>query len=1143
MAQSRREAGAACAKYPKGPAGRRHPSLCAIALIVLAWGGTRCAKGDAVLLSIRDVPPDGLVIARVDLSAAVQWAKLGPVAPEAVRAVLESSGKPAPCQFVPDDDFDGRRRVAGMFLLRLPEATDTNVRLEFGPAAGAAAKPFDGAVKTPSYTVEHDPKRSGGFPSSITFAATGKRFDAIRWNDRLHHRKLGSFVLSASNAQPKVRRISDGPLATVIRVEGRYTRGADQRPDSQAEAVYDWCYLRDRPLVYVTATIRQAKPFTWHETHFLELVTPGDDFLHWAGGEPLKRGEFSGTKKSLHFSNWGALVDGKSAIGMFRCGQVLFYDHIKGHGTYLQAHGDAAWRDWGSTRLSRSAWLWIGSADDPVEQIRAAARAVAPTDARAVVRVDAIRKEIDAVRKQAAELQREARRKALWRASAAEQLEARGRYAEALAAGGGKLPPSWTTVWAGEMALILERGDGGLRLLSLFDTAAGRELSAPDPPSLFRVTLRHSKTKEEVSLVADAGWGAVEAATVENQPAGATEIRWRKPAESRLAGLRVVARAIPDARVSAVRWKLTVDNVPAPWSVWRVVFPQVAVADPGPGAEVFFPRAAGEVKRDAWRRDFRFRGTYPSGWTSMPFMAAYSADRSMGLYVAMHDPLGSTKDVVVEDAPANHAVVFSFDHPAANMGVAGTGFALEGEGVWQLLRGDWFDAATIYRDWVRGHARWYPKLGPDGREDTPRWMRELPAWALSGGAPGACEKQVASMAKTLGVPLGFHWYSWHQIPFDNDYPHYFPTKKGFAESVARLQKQGVYVMPYINGRLWDTHDRGTEDFEFTKLARPATTKDEKGEPYLESYSSKESDGQRVRLAAMCPTTELWQKTVRRIVLRLMNECGVRGVYIDQVAAARPRLCFDKTHGHPLGGGHWWTEGYWKLLDAIRAEMPDDRMLTTECNGEPYIRCFDGYLTWHWQYDGQVPAFPAVYGGSIQMFGRAYRGGPTQNLALRMKAAQQLVFGEQIGWLNPSQLQRKENLEFFRPVVRLRWRLRRYFYAGEMARPPRLAGAIPRVTADWQWSGEWPVTTDAVMAGAWRLPSEKKLVLLFANVSDKPVTARVEYDASEYGFTGPAIKVTKITADASGESFTSPPKIARKVTFPPRATWAWEVTAE
>jgi hypothetical protein len=156
----------------------------------------------------------------------------------------------------------------------------------------------------------------------------------------------------------------------------------------------------------------------------------------------------------------------------------------------------------------------------------------------------------------------------------------------------------------------------------------------------------------------------------------------------------------------------------------------------------------------------------------------------------------------------------------------------------------------------------------------------------------------------------------------------------------------------------------------------------------------------VKLAAMCPATALWQNQVRDIVLRLFNDCGVSGVYIDQIAAAAPRLCFDASHGHDLGGGHWWTEGYWKLLSAIRAAKPAACMITTECNAEPYIKWFDGYLTWHWQEQNMVPAFSAVYGGALQMFGRAYRGGPSQDLAHRMKAGQQLVFGEQIGWFGP-----------------------------------------------------------------------------------------------------------------------------------------------
>jgi hypothetical protein len=694
-----------------------------------------------------------------------------------------------------------------------------------------------------------------------------------------------------------------------------------------------------------------------------------------------------------------------------------------------------------------------------------------------------------------------------------------------------------TNVTAGDLGLLLQRTEGGIRLAGLYDSSARRQLLALPALSLFDLTLRHVTSKETMQLKADAGWTGCEVTAP--YPAKGAEMRWQRPAEKRLEGLRVVAHVVPEP-AGALRWRLKVEGVPADWSVWKVRFPQLAVADLGPQASVLFPRGPGEVQRDVWQRTFQYRGTYPSGWTAMQFLAAYDKEGKTGLYVAAHDPLAGTKEILVESRPAERSLLLAFEHPAAGMGVGGNGFELSGEAVWQLFRGDWFDASIIYRNWVRRHAGWYPRLGPEGRADTPLWMRELSAWAQTGGAPAECAARVKAFQKFLGVPVGFHWYTWHQIPFDNDYPHYFPAKPGFAEAVRDLQASGVYVMPYINGRLWDTHDKGPEDFEFTRLALPAATKDERGTPYIESYGSKESDGSPVRLAVMCPATELWQKTIRETVLRLFGECGVKGVYIDQVAAAQPELCFDRTHGHPLGGGHWWTEGYWSLMESIRKAKPADRMLTTECNAEPYTQVFDGYLTWHWQYDGQVPAFPAVYGGAIQMFGRAYRGGPSKDLALRMKAGQQLVYGEQIGWLDPGVVAEQDNAAFLRKVVRLRHALRRYFFAGEMARPPRLLGTIPKATADWQWSGPWPVSTDALLAGAWRLPGEKKLALVLVNVGDEPVRATLDFDAACYDLPAGSLTITRIESDGPGEKAPAPRTFQRAVSAAPRQAWAWEI---
>ena len=63
---------------------------------------------------------------------------------------------------------------------------------------------------------------------------------------------------------------------------------------------------------------------------------------------------------------------------------------------------------------------------------------------------------------------------------------------------------------------------------------------------------------------------------------------------------------------------------------------------------------------------------------------------------------------------------------------------------------------------------------------------------------------------------------------------------------------------------------------------------------------------------MCPATNYWQNTIGDVVDTLCgphNSFATDGVYIDQIAAAGPRPCWDPTHGHPVGGGSHWVEGY------------------------------------------------------------------------------------------------------------------------------------------------------------------------------------------------------------------------------------------
>ncbi len=139
------------------------------------------------------------------------------------------------------------------------------------------------------------------------------------------------------------------------------------------------------------------------------------------------------------------------------------------------------------------------------------------------------------------------------------------------------------------------------------------------------------------------------------------------------------------------------------------------------------------------------------------------------------------------------------------------------------------------------------------------------------------------------------------------------------------------------------------------LPCPRQPRDEQGQPYEERYGSKEADGSPVRFRRDVSRHRAVAGSHPLHLSRLFDEYHVDGVYIDQISAMSPKLCFDTTHGHPLGGGHWWVEGYWAMLQSIRDAMPEGAMLTSECNSEPFARWFDGYLTWTQQHDGQVPA--------------------------------------------------------------------------------------------------------------------------------------------------------------------------------------------
>lgn len=517
-----------------------------------------------------------------------------------------------------------------------------------------------------------------------------------------------------------------------------------------------------------------------------------------------------------------------------------------------------------------------------------------------------------------------------------------------------------------------------------------------------------------------------------------------------------------------------------------------------------------------------------------------------GIYTSVHDPFGSAKELEMSITGGRLATRWIW--PVPNMGVPGTGWQMPGEIVVQTFEGDWFDLAQIYRAWAEKEAGWWPRDKQAGRPDTPDWFKDMPVWIMSNGPwprklPPIPIDQVVSKVKRFAeymgsIPCAMHWYNWHQIPFDHSYPHYFPEKEGFAQGVKELQAAGVRVMPYINAHLWDTQ---LEDFR--TVAWPAAAKTRDGRFPAEKYNEN-------TFAPMCPTTPQWRKTVEDLILRLTGpEFEVDGVYLDQVSAQPPTPCFDTTHGHPLGGGCWWTtEGYWPMLDRIRGILATARpgaILTSESSSEPYANRLDGYLTWLGYRDGTdaIPLFHAVYAGQVQLFGRLYKNDSWKGLAMRMKTAQALVWGEQIGWICPEVMDDPEAAMFLKTQARLRYELRSYLARGRMARPPVLLTDGTQVTENWVAAKDLMVTTPTVLSGAWHRNDNRAVALFLVNVDDKPHSVQLPFDAAAYGLKGPLFsrEWTGTESDQTQPAAQPVPTLwKRTVDLAPRASLAIEI---
>lgn len=667
-------------------------------------------------------------------------------------------------------------------------------------------------------------------------------------------------------------------------------------------------------------------------------------------------------------------------------------------------------------------------------------------------------------------------------------------------------------------------GKGGLFLSQWEMREAGLQRSwvAAEPRvPVWTVTIQHTSGERDAITALDGP------AEVRNASPSGLEVAWvgLKPGN-------VDVTMTVSVRGADLVWGLETSVNGQNYALWDIVFPEIGPIDQPQEVHSITTAGWGLVHDDLIHRPLN-EGTYPSSQCSMPFVAV--SDGRAGLYVGSEDTEGYPLRLFAGCGKGQQVVTLGVGHDVPDMGTARK-YKIPYPIVTTPYSGDWYEAARLYRQTV-GNAPWgrMPRLAE--RNDMPQWLVDTDLWYL-----GPCHDEetatgVLAFAKYFEAPVSAHVYNWHEIPFDDHYPEFFPAKPGFAEAVSKVQKAGVSVMPYINGRLWDA---ATSSWKETN-AKDAAALNVNGDPYEEVYGSK------IPLTPMCPATGLWQETVTRLVDRLLNEVGVHGVYIDQISAAAPRRCFAKNHGHPCGGGTHWIQGYRELLRRCRAVVPPGAALTTEENADPWNDLLQGFLMVNTQPRGGkiVPLYPAVYGGHVVYFGFQYFSGSDfeARYPLRLKLAQELTFGSQLGWVGPSILEDRyrSEAEFLKRLCQVRHEARDALQFGEM---------LPPVTMDCKGLVSWTEeqegatqakTATAVLANAW-LTSEGKRKLAIVNVADEEETIALTLDYRQAG----DVQATRLALQMSpGESKTLLPRegsgIYRgEMTMPARSAFVLDI---
>jgi hypothetical protein len=428
------------------------------------------------------------------------------------------------------------------------------------------------------------------------------------------------------------------------------------------------------------------------------------------------------------------------------------------------------------------------------------------------------------------------------------------------------------------------------------------------------------------------------------------------------------------------------------------------------------------------------------------------------------------------------------------------------------------------------------------------------------------------LQRRLGLPVSVFWHWWHGCSYDMGFPEYLPPREGAAEfkaAVARARRRGLNALVYMNQRLW-----GMTTESWTREGAAAwAVKGADGQVHPEIYNTFT----RAPCASMCLGTEFWRHKYASIAEEAVMGLGVGGIYMDQ--ACLSLSCYDATHGHPIGGGTYWVNGFRLLVADLRQRCAQARKLPAlagEGCGESWLPYLDLMLSLQvsreryaapdgWE---TIPFFHAVYHPYANLFGNyssltmppydelwPAQFAPKEPLNLLdrkfapqfcLEQARAFVWGQQptIANFKPEHLtNRAEEMDYVLRLAQVGHRAFKYLRQGVLLQSPVIEvaeEAIPisrlSIYAGQQESPKNLVkTVPLALSAAWRAPDGQVAVAL-ASIAERPLKARLTIPAEDYGISLGA-RIIRLDLEGRKRIGSVDGSVATlRLELPPRAAW-------